>query len=66
MVEALEDGAHFLCVGFFFSEFQVFFVVFNILAQSIPKLLTVFISFQIAVGHDSHDLFVVVQDTKTW
>lgn len=62
MIQTLQDRRHFLDVCFFFLEFEVLFVIFNVFSKSVAELLLVFSAPHVAVCHDSHYLLVVVED----
>ena len=65
-IQTLENGAHLLCVSLLFLEFLVFFIVDDILLHSVLEFILVFRTFHIAIGHDSHDLFVVIKNRESW
>jgi hypothetical protein len=64
-IQALDDGGHLLGVGLFFFEFLVLFIVDDVFFHSVLEFVLVFTTLDVAIGHDTHNLLVVVQDRKT-
>lgn len=66
MVQALQYCAHLLCIGFLFFESLVVFIVDDVLFHPVLELILVLATLDIAVGHDPHNLFVVIEDAESW
>jgi len=63
-IQTLENSAHFLGIGLFLLEPLVFFVVDDVLLHPVFELVLIFVPFDVAFSHNSHDLLVVVEDRK--
>ena len=64
-VQRFKNGRHFLGISLLFLEFLVLFIVDDVFFHSVLEFVLVFTTLDVAIGHDTHNLLVVVQDRKT-
>jgi hypothetical protein len=65
-VQALENGGHLLSVGLLFLELLILLIIDNVLFHTIFELILILRALHIRIGHDSHDLFIIIQNGQSW